>query len=246
MKNRLPKLLALNKDAKRTFRAESSGSEATIYLYDIIGEDFWTGEGVTAKRFLEALDGIDANVINLRINSPGGDVFEARTITTIMDGHPARFVAHVDGLAASAASFIAARADEVVMSPGSMLMIHNAWTMAMGNRHSMLDTAALLEKIDGTIADDYASRGADRASVVQMMDAETWLTAEDAVTAKLADRISAKAEKVANTWNLAAYENAPEIEDPPAEQAAEDDQPSPDHDAQVRARLVRRMETEPA
>ena len=244
MKNRLPKLYALNKSAARTFRAESSGSEATIYIYDVIGEDFWTGEGVTAKRFIEALDKIDAKTINLRINSPGGDVFESRAITAIMDNHPARFVAHVDGIAASAASFIAARADEIVMSTGSMLMIHNAWTMAAGNRHYMLDTAAFLEKIDATIADDYAARGADRESVVAMMDAETWLTAEEAIAAKLADRIAEKQAK-ASMWNLSAYDNAPEVADD--EQDGDEKPCDAKEDVQAMAReRALRLAVEPA
>ena len=80
------------------------------------------------------------------------DVFEARTITALMDAHPATFIAHIDGLAASAASFIAARADEVEIADGAFVMIHNAWTMAMGDRHDFLDQAALLEKVDRPVA----------------------------------------------------------------------------------------------
>ena len=245
--NRLSQLLVSNRGVARELRAEAGTEQATLYLYDIIGADPWTGEGVTAKRFLEALAGINAPVIHLRINSPGGDVFEARTITAAMDAHPAKFVAHIDGLAASAASFIAARAGEVVMSPGSFLMIHNAWTLSMGDRHDFLNTAAFLEKIDASIAADYVARtGADLEQVAAWMDAETWFSAEEAIEAKLADRISTKAEPTKNLWNLSAFEHAPEALAPAA--AAEPaPEPAPIQDeTNTRLRALRLLDTEPA
>jgi ATP-dependent Clp protease protease subunit len=207
----LPKLLRDNADRPREFRVVAKGDEAEIYIYDVIGEDFWTGGGVTAAKFLKAVDEAKASTIHLRINSPGGDVFEARAIVSAMQRSSARFVAHVDSLAASAASVIAVAADEVVMAPGSMLMIHNAWTLQMGDKNAMLETASLLEKIDGTIADQYAAKtGASREDMAALMDAETWMEADDAIARGFADELEPKAEKAKNAWNLTAYAKAPE------------------------------------
>lgn len=250
-KNRLHNLMLANRTAPRAFRAEAGAGEATIYLYDIIGEDFWTGEGVTARRFMDALATIDAPVIHLRINSPGGDVFEARTITALMDAHPATFIAHIDGLAASAASFIAARADEVEIADGAFVMIHNAWTMAMGDRHDFLDQAALLEKVDASIAADYVKRmGAELEQVAAWMDAETWFTSDEAVANGFANRLAPKASAPAPAaaWNLAAYDKAPANLTAPATAAAPTDPVPSAHAAELehRLRVLRLAETEPA
>ena len=212
-KGNLRALMRANAEAPRAFRAEAAqGGEATIYLYDIIGEDWWTGEGITGRRFAEALATVgDATTIHLRINSPGGDVFEARAITALMDAHAARFVAHVDGVAASAASFIAARADEVEIAEGAFFMIHNAWTVAVGNKEDLLSMSAFLEKIDDSIANDYSRRGkAEKAEFQALMDAETWLNAEEAVEKGLADRVAVKVDSApSNRWDLSAYQKAP-------------------------------------
>jgi ATP-dependent Clp protease protease subunit len=235
----LPKLLRDNADRPRDFRVVAKGDTAEIYIYDVIGEDFWTGGGVTAAKFLKAIDEANASTIHLRINSPGGDVFEARAIVSAMQRSSARFVAHVDALAASAASVIAVAADEVLMAPGSMLMIHNAWTLAMGDKNTMLDTAGLLEKIDGTIADQYAEKtGMKREDIAALMDAETWITAEDAVAQKFADGIEAKAEKPKAAWNLSAYTKAPEMKAETQPEQAET-APEPTHNERYRALLER-------
>lgn len=256
-KNRLYQLMLANRAAPRLFKAEAAPNdgEATIYIYDIIGEDWWSGGGVTAKRFLDALAELgDVDTVHLRINSPGGDVFEARTIISAMQANRARFVAHIDGLAASAASFIATAADEVEMTKGAFLMVHNAWTYAVGNRHDLASVASMLEKVDRSIADDYATRtGADMETVQGWMDAETWFTAQEAVDAKLADRIAEKAEAAKNTWNLSALANVPD-----ALAVAEMPTPAPNPNpepkqtsegaaaAALRARQLRLVETSPA
>ena len=241
--NKLPKLHLLNKSVKRDFHAEQGDNgEATIYIYDIIGEDFWTGEGVTAMKFVEALSKLKgvADTVHLRINSPGGDVFEARAITAAMLAFPGKFVAHIDGLAASAASYIAVRADEVEIAPGAFLMIHNGWTVAVGDRHTMLESAALLEKIDASIAADYVAKtGLDAAEVAAMMDAETWIDAETAVSQKFADRVAEKAEKVSNAWNLSAYAKAPDIK---VEREESEHEEITAIDPAIKARLYRELQ----
>ena len=238
MNNRLNRLLALNRNCPRAYRIEAAAGadEATVYLYDVIGYDWWTDGGVTAKQFATDLKAITAKTLHLRINSPGGDVFEGRAMVAALQAHPAHKIAHVEGLAASAASFIAMHADEIEMTDGSFMMIHNGWTIAIGDRHAMQETAALLEKIDGSIVDDYQRKtSASREQVAQWMDDETWMTAAEAVDRGFADRI-AGGEKDGNAkakaWNVAAYDHPPEdLAAPPTTE------PEPDHAAAHHHRL---------
>ncbi|GAB3388140.1 head maturation protease, ClpP-related [Lysobacter fragariae] len=211
--NRLTRLLALNRSAPRAYKIEAKDDEATVFLYDVIGYDWWTGDGVTAKQFAKDLQAINAKTLHLRINSPGGDVFEGRAMVAALQAHPAHKIAHVDGLAASAASFIAMHADEVEMTDGSFMMIHNGWTIAIGDRHAMQETAALLEKIDASIVDDYQHKtNANRDEIAQWMDDETWMTAAEAVDRGFADRVAGSekdGKAKASAWNVAAYDHPP-------------------------------------
>ncbi|MDB6061553.1 MAG: peptidase [Verrucomicrobiaceae bacterium] len=200
-----------NQKTPRNFRVENAGDEATIYLYDVIGGD-WFG-GISAKDFAAELTGITANTIHLRINSPGGDVFEGRAMATALQQHPAKIIAHVDALAASSASWIALAADEVEIADGAFFMIHNSWTLAMGDKKSMSDTAALLERLDETFVADYAKRtGKTENEIRAWMDAETWFGAQESIENGFADRIAESPKKTKNHWNLAAYKNAPKIQ----------------------------------
>jgi ATP-dependent protease ClpP protease subunit len=158
---KLLNLLASN--AKRgSFRAEDN----TIYLYDVIvasdADAEWFG-GVSAEAFVKALAGMTGDVA-LHINSPGGDVFAGVAMAQAIRAYDGKITAHVDGLAASAASAVAVACDDSIMAPGSMMMIHNAWTIALGDRHDFMDTAALLEKIDGDLAKAYAKRAGGEAA----------------------------------------------------------------------------------
>lgn len=212
---KLLQLLRENASAERKplnlVRAEGS-NEATLYLYDVI-DSYW---GISAKDLVQAIAGIDPNAtLHLRINSPGGDVFEAQAIATAIAQHPGKTVAHIDGLAASAATFISAAADEVQISDGGFYMIHNGWTVAIGDKRAMTDTAALLDKVDNSIVNAYAKRtSASTEQLVQWMNDETWFTAQEAVDHKFADSIAAKADKANNAasakaFNLAAFDKVP-------------------------------------
>lgn len=207
---KIPKLLQLARDnasASKPIRAETGGSEATIYLHGVIG-GYW-GD-IDATEFAKALAGITAETIHLRINSPGGDVFDARAMMTAIRQHPAKVVGHVDGLAASAATDICMACDEVEITKGAFFMIHNAWTLALGNKSDLRETADLLEKVDDAIVDDYTNRtGKTAEQVTAWMDAETWFTADEAVDNGFADRVIEASGKASNAWNLAAYANAP-------------------------------------
>jgi ATP-dependent protease ClpP protease subunit len=169
----------------------ASPTSATLRLYDPIDAD--GGEwGVSAKEFAASLDSLDKGVreIQLRINSPGGDVFEGLAILNALRDHPAKVVAVVDGVAASAASFVAMAADEVLMSRNTEMMIHDASGLALGNANVMHDMAGRLDKISDNIADVYASRaGGTVEEWRKAMLAETWYSADEAVEAGLADRV---------------------------------------------------------
>lgn len=186
----------------------ADGPEATVYLYDAIDAYY----GVNAESFVKDFNAITAPTIHLRINSPGGDVFDGRAIATAISQHPSNVIAHVDGLAASAASYVAIAADSVEMAPGAFMMIHKAWTLAFGNSDDLLQTAALLEKIDGSLAADYAKKTGKSASQIQeWMSAETWFTADEAVEQGFADSVAKEddPECVENAWDLSVFANAP-------------------------------------
>jgi ATP-dependent Clp protease protease subunit len=163
--------------------------EAEVYIYGDIGAS-WYGDGVEAKQFAEELAAIDAKTLRVRINSGGGSVFEGVAIASAIRRHPARTVSHVDGLAASAASFIALAADEVRMSKGAFFMIHNARAVAIGESRDMRETADVLDKITGSIRDAYVDKtGKPAEEITAWMDAETWFTAEEAKDAGFVDAI---------------------------------------------------------
>ncbi|MGH8429915.1 MAG: head maturation protease, ClpP-related, partial [Solimonas sp.] len=210
LKNRLPKLLQLamsNAGIPGSFKAEQTGDEATIYLYDVIG-GYWGG--VSAEAVAKELANISAKTIHVRINSPGGDVFEARAIMTALREHAAKIVIHVDGIAASAATSLMMAGDEVKMTRGGRMMIHEAWTFTMGNKRDLRSEAELLDGIDQEIAADYKGRtGKSDAELHTWMMAETWFSADQAKEAGFVDEIVETTRKADNRWNLSAYDNVP-------------------------------------
>jgi ATP-dependent Clp protease protease subunit len=158
---------------------------------------------------VKELRSVEGN-INLRINSPGGDVFAARAMEQALREHSGKVVTYIDGIAASAASYLALAADEVQIAAGGFYMIHKAWTMAYGNEHDFLSTASLLGKIDESLVNTYAAEtGQDAQQLRDWMTAETWFTAEEAVKYGFADGIAASAVKDTTQWDLSAYSKAP-------------------------------------
>jgi ATP-dependent Clp endopeptidase proteolytic subunit ClpP len=197
--------------------ADVEDGVASIRLYDPI--DSYGGDwGVSAKEFVTALDALpdDTATINLHINSPGGEVYEGISILNALRNHKARVVAIVDGLAASAASFVAAGADEVVMGRNSQLMIHDAWGIGIGPAAAMRDLAGRLDKISDNIASVYASKGGGTVEDWRTaMLAETWYSAEEAVAAGLADRVEAAQEPVNASFDLSVFQFAGREQAPP-------------------------------
>jgi ATP-dependent protease ClpP protease subunit len=169
-------------DATRPARIEAKGDDATVWIYDVIGD--W---GVSAAELGPQLEELKAQQITVRLNSPGGDYFDGVAIANALARHPATVTVHVDGLAASAASVIAMAGDRVVMHPGAQMMIHDALTMTIGNAAAHDKTRALLDSASQDIASLYASRaGGGAAEWRDLMRAETWYTATEAVAAGLA------------------------------------------------------------
>jgi ATP-dependent protease ClpP protease subunit len=191
--------------------------------------DAWGGDwGVSASEFAALLDalGDDVTAIDLLINSPGGDVFEGTTILNQLRAHPAKVNVTVQGIAASIASVIMMAGDTIEMAAGSSTMIHDAAGLAIGNAHDMHAMAGVLDKISDNIAAVYAERaGGEPAAWRAVMSAEQWYSADEAVAAGLADRVTPKltkdAKAASNRFDLTAFahagrENAP----PPAMPAA--------------------------
>ncbi|WP_225811328.1 head maturation protease, ClpP-related [Streptomyces spinosus] len=223
-------------EARSWYRISNAASqdEAEVMLYDEVGGWF----GATADQFIADLRGITAPSIRLRVNSPGGSVFEGIAIANALRSHPASVTVQVDGIAASIASVIAMSGDRIEMAPNSMLMIHDASGVCMGNASDMEEMAELLDLISDNIADAYAARaGGTRDEWRARMRAETWYLPEDAVDAGLADEAittpkagTPEAEpdetepepEMARAWDLAAYGyTGPRREDPKPEAEAE-------------------------
>lgn len=175
-----------------TITAKSS-SEIEILLYEMIGQDFWTGEGTTAKSFAEDLkaagDGI--RKIHLRVNSPGGSVFDGLAIYNTLLGHGAKVTASVDGLAASIASVIVMAASEISMADNGMMMIHNPSTVVGGDSVAMRKMAETLDKVKTSMITAY--RRHSKMSVEEigaLCDAETWMTAQETVDNGFAELVN--------------------------------------------------------
>lgn len=171
-------------------QAAEADDPNTISIYDVIGEDWWTGGGFTAARMAAALRSIGPKPVTVKVNSPGGDMFEGIAIYNLLRDHPAKVTVEVMGWAASAASILAMAADEIRMGLGTFMMVHNAWGCLCGNRHDMTDAATLFAQFDGAIADIYEARtGMARAEIEKLMDAETFMGPTEAVKNGFADAV---------------------------------------------------------
>ena len=178
----------------------------TVYIYDEIG---WFG--IEAGQFAKDLNGIKAGTIHVRINSPGGNVFDGTAIANAIKSHPAKVIVHIDGLAASISSIIALAGDEVVMAENAFFMFHEAWSVSIGSASDFREEADLLDKIDGVLAKTYVNKtGKDEKEIKDLMAAETWLTAEEALEIGMIDRIEEGEEAKATIFDLSVFANVPE------------------------------------
>lgn len=248
---------------------QTDGAKATIRLFDTVDSygEWW---GMSSKEFATALDELPSHIdtIELLINSPGGDAFEGVAIVNVMRSHPARTVAVVQGIAASAASFIACAADETFMAPNSTLMIHKAWGLSIGNADDHRAHAELLEKVDDEQAAIYTAKsGQSTDEVLELMRAETFMSAAEAVAGGFADSILSSpdddgdppAPDTSARWTVDDLQaiaaelhklgtpipSAGEREDPTIDPAGEPDSVDPEQASRLLASLTFNKETNP-
>ena len=183
--------------------AAKDNEEAQILLFDYVG---WPYND--PRDLIHAL--ADIGDVVVRINSPGGDVFDGASIFNSLASHKGTVTTRVEGLAASIASVIAMAGKKVQAYDNTMLMIHNAWTFTMGNQYEMRETADLLEKIDGNILDAYQNKSKKgKKAIADMMKETTWMTAKEAKENGFIDEI-VTGKLVKANFNLSIFANLPE------------------------------------
>ncbi|WP_407309756.1 head maturation protease, ClpP-related [Desulfosporosinus sp. SB140] len=183
------------------FRAKADApSVGELLLYGDISSTTWWGDEVTPAAFAQDLKNLgDISTLNIYINSGGGDVFAGLAIYSMLKRHSAQKNVYIDGLAASIASVIAMAGDTVYMPRNAMLMIHKAWTLAVGNANDLRKLADDMDKIDESILTTYQTKtGLDPETIIDMVNAETWLKAEEAVALGFADEIEESKQIVAS------------------------------------------------
>lgn len=170
--------------------AAGDSPDNVVSILDVIGEDWWTGDGVTAKRVAGALRAIGDRDVTVNLNSPGGDMFEGVAIYNQLREHRGRVTINILGLAASAASVIAMAGDEIRIGRPSFLMIHNCWCLAAGNRHDFAELSEQMAPFDAAMADVYQARtGVELKRIQTLMDKESWIGGSAAVSEGWADAL---------------------------------------------------------
>lgn len=198
------------------YRIVSRAADAAeLYLYGPIGASLF-GDGISAKQVAGDLKKVgNVKTIDLRINSEGGDVFAGKAIYSLLVENKAKVRVHIDGLAASAASFIAMAGDEINISEGGFIMIHDAYAGVMGRAEEMRQMADLLDSVNGTIVDVYASRTKqDKDKIKKWMSAETWFTGAEAVQNGFATNMVENLKVAASITNPKAFKNLPTVLQP--------------------------------
>jgi ATP-dependent Clp endopeptidase proteolytic subunit ClpP len=191
------------------YQINKKKNEQEIYIYDEIGSPggFW---GVDPEQFAKDMKELTGPV-NIRINSPGGSVFGGMSIYNAIQSYDGGTTTIVDGLAASAASYIALAGDTVKINQGAFIMIHEAWSLAIGNAKDFRKEADLLDKIDGQIAGFYARKtGKELSDIQEIMTDETWFTADEALEFGLVDEVMEKTKPAENLFDLSVFNNVPD------------------------------------
>lgn len=184
-------------------------NSADILIYDAIGPEDWGL--VSAKAISKELDALGAvDQINVGINSPGGYVFEGLAIYNLLHGHPAAVTVDIHGAALSIASIIAMAGDKIRIAESAMMMIHDPWGMVAGNAAELRKEADILDQLKGSLVGIYAARtGMDNQQLADMMTAETWLQADQALASKFVDEITPNKQAV-NAVDLSKFKNVPQ------------------------------------
>lgn len=197
-------------------KQSANQNEADVFIFGEIVSFKWDDTDTTAASFQKDLKELgEVSQINLHINSPGGSVFEGITIGNMLRQHKARVVAHVDALAASIASVIVASCDEVIMPENSMLMIHNPWTISMGNAKELRKQADDLDKIAESSVVTYLAKAGEKLTeekIKQIMDEETWMSAQEAYNYGLCDVVESANQVAASISQklFETYQKVPE------------------------------------
>jgi len=182
---------------------DTKNKTATFRISDQIGKDWWTGDGVAAKEFVDSLEALgDVDQITLYINSPGGNVYDGLEIYNNLKRNPANVTVYVDGIAASIASVIAMAGDEIIMPSNTEMMIHNPSTWAVGDSEEMRKVANRLDEVKDRLLQPYinfTNKSAEEIS--ELMDSETYMSAEKAVELGFATKVEDSAE-IMNSFNL--------------------------------------------
>ncbi len=182
--------------------AKAKGKSTDIFIYDEIGV-----HGITAKSFLQDLKDLKGKDITLHINSTGGDVFEGQAIYTALKNYTGKVTAKIEGLAASMATVIALAADSIEMTSNSLFMIHSPMSNVFGNKSQMRRQINALEKVEATMINVYSKRSnLDEEKISFMMDAETWLSADEAKEMGFVDSVAGKMDIVAK-YDMSGFEN---------------------------------------
>jgi len=205
------------KNPLRKFEASAADNVLTFLVYSDIGADYF-GDGITASSFADALEANpNCTSILLRINSPGGDPFEATAILNLLQSAGKPITVIIDGVACSAASILAMCGNEVLMGQGSMIMIHNASTIFYGNSDEFIKMADTLAKVSSSMADIYVKKtGLSKEEVQTMMDAETWLSVDEAIAKGFAtgttNAASPEVKAITSSFDFKMYKNAPKFD----------------------------------
>lgn len=192
------KLFAFNAPQKPLTIKAKTEETAEITLYASIGESFWE-DSVSAKSFSEELKKLPSTIknLNIRINSPGGSVFDGMTIYERLKQYKAKKTVYIDGMAASIASVIALAGDEIIIGEGAMMMIHKPWAFVAGNAIEMEKTIELLDKIESQMIGIYARKtGLSQSEISKMLMDDFWMTADEAVDLGFATKISEPASQL--------------------------------------------------
>ena len=192
-------------------KGDESAPTPTLYLYDALGVDLFGG--IPAKKIVDDLAALGAvEALDVRINSPGGDVFEAIAVYGALVRFPAKVTVHIDGIAASAASLVAMAGDRTLIAENAMVMVHRPWTLAMGDAPEMRRQAEVLDKAWSAMLATYARRTGRRAATFEQKVAQSggewWLTAEETVAEGFADAV-VKPEKQAQVFGLSRFRKVP-------------------------------------
>lgn len=187
------------------YRIEAKAESTDVYIYDEIS---WIG--ISAEQFVKEINMIKSPLINLHLNTPGGNVFDGVTIANALKQHPAKVTTYIDGIAASIGSIIALSGDTIKMADNGFIMIHNPFMVAVGDSEELRQAADVLDKIKGNLIKAYVNRtGKSEQQVIDWLDAETWFTAEEALDNGFIDEIIGGS-KTNNSYDMTIFDNPPE------------------------------------